>query len=336
MSPEYLMGLAIGEAWKYQGLTYPNPAVGCAVAGSNNELLGLGAHRNAGGPHAEVLALKAAYTLLTGDDAIAPLDDAASLHEYLKTHHNGCFKACTLYVSLEPCAHEGKTPSCALLIKELGLKKVSIAHEDSHDKAAGGAAVLEAAGIRVETGLLRERAHELLEPFLRWQEERFVCFKWAQRLDGTVDGGTISSEASRIRVHAMRSVCDLLVIGGETVRTDRPTLDARMVQGAAPDVLIYSSHEAFDRSIPLFGVTGRKVFVENSLERMKVYKNILVEGGPGMLEAVKNEVDCYLCFVAPKSGGTIAFTKKRLEFQTLHMERLGDDAVMWLKEAKGK
>lgn len=328
------MLLAIGEAWRYQGLTYPNPAVGCAVSGPKGELLGIGAHQRAGGPHAEVLALKEAYRLLSGDEAIAPLTDSHALHAYLKENHRGCFEECTLYVTLEPCAHEGKTPSCALLLKALGIKKVVIAHEDSHAEAAGGADILENAAIGVQTGLCRKEAHDLLLPFLRWQEERFVCFKWAQRLDGTVDGGVISSEASRMRVHAMRNVCDLLVIGGETVRRDRPTLDARMVGGRAPDVLIYSSQKVFDRSIPLFDVQERTVYVENSLERMKEYKNILIEGGPGMFEAVKNEADCYLCFVAPKSGGTIPFTKSRIDFETLHLDRIGDDAVMWLKKGK--
>ena len=330
------MRLAVDEAWKYQGVTYPNPAVGCAVATSSDALICVAAHRKAGGPHAEILALKDAYLQLTADDKIAPLNDSQAIHDYLTANHNGCFTDCTLYVTLEPCAHQGKTPSCALLIKALGLKKVIIAHEDDNAEASGGAQILRAAGIETDTGLLRENAHALLTPFLRWKQERFVCFKWAQRLDGSVDGGTISSHTSRRMVHAMRDVCDLLVIGGNTVRTDRPTLDARMVHGNAPDVLILSSEKEFDKTIPLFGVQGRNIYVEDSLERMAQYKNVLVEGGPGMFEATKNAVDFYLCFVAPKSGGTIPFTKNAIDFETLYQGRSGEDTVMWLKARKGK
>ena len=331
MTSDFLMGLAVDEAWKYQGLTYPNPAVGCVVTGSKNEILSVAAHQKAGGPHAEVLALKEAYLLLTGDEAIALVSDASQLHDYLRENHNGCFASCTLYVTLEPCSHQGKTPSCALLIRDLGIQKVIIAHEDPNSEASGGAAVLQDAGIQVEKGLLHERAKVLLYPFMRWQQERFVCFKWAQRLDGTIDGGTITSLASRTMVHAMRSVCDLLVIGGNTVREDRPTLDARLVDGKAPDVLILSHDNEFDRDIPLFTIPDRKVFISQTLEPMHSYKNVLIEGGPGMFKATKDAVDYYLCFVAPKSGGTIPFAKERSDFTMLHSSRSGEDMLMWLK-----
>jgi diaminohydroxyphosphoribosylaminopyrimidine deaminase/5-amino-6-(5-phosphoribosylamino)uracil reductase len=331
MKPEFLMQLALDAAWQYQGLTFPNPAVGCTVCGPKGEILGIGAHEKAGGPHAEVHALKAAYRLLSGDEAIDAIADSEQLHDYLKTHHNGLFKNCTLYVTLEPCSHHGKTPSCAVLIKEVGVKKVVVAYEDPNAEAAGGAKLLKEAGIEVETGLLHEKAHDLLLPFIKWQEKQFVFFKWAQRLDGTVDGGTISCEVSRKMVHAMRDICDLMVIGGNTVKTDRPTLDARMVDGKAPDILIYSRDKAFDKTIPLFGIEGRKVIVSDSLDAMKDYKNIMVEGGPGMFEAVKSKLDYCLGFVAPKSGGTIPFAKSSETFEILHSMISGTDQMMWLK-----
>jgi diaminohydroxyphosphoribosylaminopyrimidine deaminase/5-amino-6-(5-phosphoribosylamino)uracil reductase len=334
MGPEALMQLALDAAWRYQGLTFPNPAVGAAVCGPKGELLGVGAHEKAGGPHAEVHALKAAYRLLSGDEEIDTLHDAASLHDYLKTHHNGSFNGCTIFVTLEPCAHEGKTPSCAMLIKSLGLAKVVIGHEDPNHVAAGGAALLEEAGISVETGVLREKAGELLSPFVAWQKDSFVFFKWAQRLDGTIDGGTISCEASRRRVHELRDVCDLMVIGGNTVRTDRPTLDARMVNGRAPDVLIYSRSDDFDRSIPLFAVPGRKVIVSDSLELLQSYRNVMIEGGPGMFEACAGQIDAALCFVAPQSGGTIPFAKTHVSFEIMHSHQVGSDLMMWLKGKK--
>lgn len=331
MTAEDLMGLALDAAWEYQGVTYPNPAVGCVVTGPRGEIISVAAHQKAGGPHAEVLALKAAYRMLSGDEAIDTIDDATALHAYLRTHHDGLFGSCVLYVTLEPCAHHGKTPSCAMLIQDLGIKKVHIAHEDPNAEAAGGIALLGGSGVEVVTGIRREDAAELLAPFIRWQQQPFVFFKWAQRLDGTIDGGLISSAASRTRVHAMRDVCDLLVIGGNTVRTDRPTLDARLVGGRAPDILILSREKRFDQSIPLFGVEGRKVMVSDSLEPIKAYKNVMIEGGPALFASTKGIVDSYLCFIAPKSGGTIAFTKESREFTTLHSSRSGEDIVMWSK-----
>lgn len=331
MTPESMMQLALDAAWRHQGMTYPNPAVGCSVCGSRGELLAVGAHERAGGPHAEVLALKTAYRLLSGDGGIDALADSARLHDYLRTHHDNLLHDTTLYVTLEPCSHHGKTPSCALLIRELGVRKVVIAHEDPNPEAAGGAALLEAAGIETEFGLLREKANELLYPFLTWQNRPYVFFKWAQRLDGTVDGGTVSCETSRRKVHGMRSACDLMVIGGSTVRHDRPTLDARLTGGKAPDVLIYSRVSDFDREIPLFSVPGRKVIVSNSLDAIEEYRNVMVEGGPGMFEALNERVDRYLCFIAPSSGGTIPFTKHNVAFDMLHSMESGSDLMLWLK-----
>jgi len=178
------------------------------------------------------------------------------------------------------------------------------------------------------------RAEDLINPFMTWQQKPYVTFKWAQRLDGTVDGGTISSHTSRVHVHAMRDVSDLIVIGGETVRMDRPTLDARLVDGKACDVLIYSRQKEFDQNIPLFKVKGRNVYIESSLERIKGYRNILIEGGPAMFEATKDVVDSYLCFVAPKSGGTIRFTNTQDDFRILHSQTSGSDLMLWMQRNK--
>lgn len=331
MSPTFYMQLAVEAAWEFQGMTFPNPAVGCTVTGCEGQILSVAAHKKAGGPHAEVLALQEAYAELTGDHGISELTDASEIHTYLLKFHDGCFESCTLYVTLEPCAHFGKTPSCAMLIRALGIPRVVIGHPDPNAVASGGAALLAESGCEVETGVCDMEAHALLMPFIRWHNGPFVTFKWAQRLDGSVDGGTISSLASRERVHAMRDACDLLVIGGNTVREDRPTLDARLVAGNAPDLLIYSQGNDFDRTIPLFSVAGRKVYIENSLERIKEYRNVLIEGGPGMFEAAKKRVDAFLCFIAPSSGGTIAFAKTKEEFEILHTMKSGDDLMMWMK-----
>ncbi len=329
------MQVAIDSAWEFQGLTFPNPAVGCSVVDAHGKIIAVGVHEKAGEPHAEVNALQMAYAQLSGDSSILLLSDSAAIHDFLIDNHDNIFAHCTLYVTLEPCAHHGKTPSCAQLIKALGIKKVVIAHKDPNAEAAGGMTLLKESGCEV---LLDEasaqRAEDLLKPFMTWQDKSYVIYKWAQRLDGTIDGGTISSQLSRVTVHAMRDVSDLIVIGGETVRSDRPTLDARLVGGKVCDVLIYSRQQEFDQTIPLFNVKGRNVYIEASLERIKNYKNILIEGGPAMFEATKDVVDSYLSFVAPKSGGTIRFTKGQNDFKILHSRNSGGDVMMWLESQK--
>ena len=328
------MQVAIDSAWEFQGLTFPNPAVGCSVVDKHGKIIAVGVHEKAGEPHAEVNALQMAYAQLTEDSTILLLSQADKIHNFLIENHNDIFVTCTLYVTLEPCAHHGKTPSCAQLIKALGIKKVVIAQKDPNVEAAGGIELLEESGCVVARSQeCQSRAYDLLEPFITWQKKPYVTYKWAQRVDGTVDGGTISSQLSRIQVHAMRDCSDLIVIGGHTVRSDRPTLDARLVEGAVCDVLIYSREKEFDQSIPLFNVSGRKVYIDSSLERMKQYKNILIEGGPSMFEATKAVVDSYLCFVAPKSGGTIRFTNSQNDFKILHSRNSGGDVMMWMQKS---
>lgn len=325
------MELALKEAWKFQILTYPNPAVGCTVVNHENELLAVQAHQKAGGPHAEVLALQKAYFKLTNDQKILALTNSHEIHNYLLTHHNGCFKDVTLHVTLEPCSHEGKTPSCANLIAQLGVKRVVIASADKTDTADGGEEILVNSDISVSHSALHGSSDALLEPFTKWSKERFVFFKWAQRLDGSVDGGVISSLESRLLVHKMRSVCDLLIIGGESVRVDRPTLDARLCEGKAPDVLILSRRKEFDKEIPLFHVPNRKVMIESNFEKLKDYNCIMIEGGANMFELSKNHVDYYLSFIAPKMGGHVRFNHKESQFELLHVSKETDDILIWMK-----
>lgn len=325
------MNLALKEAWKYQGLTYPNPAVGCCIVSKTGNILAVEAHKKAGLPHAEVEALKSAYIKLTNDTRISDINDSADIHKYLKENHNNIFKECSVYTTLEPCSHVGKTPSCADLLCAIGVKKVYVGAIDNNPEAACGNIKLKDANIDVECGLLECESKELLYPFESWKKDNFVFFKWAQRLNGTYDDGIITSKNSRKNVHDMRDKCDLLVIGGETVRVDRPTLDARLVNGKAPDILIYSRDKEFDETIPLFGVEGRKVIISDSLDKIKNYKNIMIEGGANMLEATRDIVDRYLCYVAPKLGGSKVFSTKMEEFKILNILQEDEDIIMWLK-----
>ncbi len=325
------MRLAIDAAWRYQGLTYPNPAVGCTVVGEHGEILAVEAHTRAGLPHAEVNALQQAYYKLTNDSYILALEKSVDIHTHLLANHNNIFQNCSLYTTLEPCSHYGKTPSCATLISELGIKRVYIGSSDTNAIAKNGTMRLQMSGTEVYSELLEEECNALLYPFKRTLEENFIFFKWAQRLSGTSDAGIISSEYSRRSVHAMRDVCDLLVVGGETVRQDRPTLDARLVGGEAPDVLILSHESDFDRDIPLFHVKGRQVFIEKDLQKLSEYKNIMIEGGASMYAYTHDIVDYYLCYLAPTFGGSRGINFQDDSFEILNQRKEDKDIIMWMK-----
>ena len=328
---DFYMSLALGEAWKYQGLTYPNPAVGCTIVGEHGAILAVEAHHRAGGPHAEVNALKMAYYKLTNDAYILALENSADIHTHLLSNHNNIFANTTLYTTLEPCSHFGKTPSCASLISELGIREVYVGSYDVNPEAEAGNIILSKNNCTVYSELLKEECDALLKPFNLWQEEKFVFFKWAQRLNATIDAGNVSSLESRKNVHAIRDVCDLLVIGGNTVRSDRPTLDARLVNGKAPDILILSREKEFDRTIPLFGVQNREVFIEDTLSKLKEYKNIMIEGSSKMFELTRDITDYYLCYIAPSFGGKEGFEKVEDKFKILNINKEDEDIIMWIK-----
>lgn len=326
------MNLALEAAWDYQLLTFPNPAVGAVCIGEHGQILSIAAHKKAGGPHAEVYALRDAYKVLSGDTALEQCDDSAYIHDYLRMHHNGCFESISMAVTLEPCAHSGKTPSCATLIRDLKIKKIAISIKDPNAKATGGLKLLEECGCECTIDVMEKEGQNLLQPFIQWQTTPFVFFKWAQRLDGTVDGGIISSTISREHVHALRDKCDLIVIGGNTVRMDRPTLDARLVNGKAPDVLIYSHTKDFDESIPLFGIENREVFIESTLDKVHSYSLVMIEGGAFMMEATHDICDWYVSYIAPKIGGgmsTIGHNQVNFEVMSAKIQ---EDIILWMKK----
>lgn len=326
-----LMDTAVKEAWKYQGLTYPNPTVGAVISDNFGSIIACAAHHQAGFPHAEVEVCKAAYLKLTNDTTISNIEDSSDIHKYLIANHNSIFKNFTLHVTLEPCNHYGKTPPCSQLIKELGFKRVVVGKLDENREASGGFDFLKQNGLHVELLKNNRACEDLLIPFLRWQKGNFIFFKLAMSLNGVIDGGIITSLNSRQLVHKFRDKCDLLVIGGNTVRQDRPTLDARLCDGVAPDILIYSRKEEFDKDIPLFKIKNRKVYIKNSFDILKNYKNIIIEGGEGMLKATKDIIDLYAIFHSPnfKKG---KHPNLDLPLKPLtHIEAEGD-TLSWLKK----
>ncbi|MDE0532838.1 MAG: bifunctional diaminohydroxyphosphoribosylaminopyrimidine deaminase/5-amino-6-(5-phosphoribosylamino)uracil reductase RibD [Albidovulum sp.] len=209
--------LAIGS--RGLGRTHPNPSVGCVIV-SQGKVVGRGATSKGGRPHAEANALRAA-----GSSA----------------------KGATAYVTLEPCAHVGKTNSCARLLAEAGIARVMYAIEDPDPRVSGkGARILREAGIEVAGGCLREEARLAnLGYFLRVTENRpFIALKTATSLDGKIAsaGGQsqwITGPAARRRVHAIRAKFDAIAVGRGTVEADDPFLTVREIDSNHSPVRIF-------------------------------------------------------------------------------------------------
>ncbi|TLP41230.1 bifunctional diaminohydroxyphosphoribosylaminopyrimidine deaminase/5-amino-6-(5-phosphoribosylamino)uracil reductase RibD [Arcobacter arenosus] len=330
INDNFFMKLAIDEAWKYQLLTYPNPAVGCVVV-KNGEILSIEAHKEAGMPHAEVNALKTAYLKKHPNDVIKTKRKSEDIHEYLIKNHNGFFNDCEIFVTLEPCNHIGKTPACANLLKELKPKRVIIAHDDTNKIASGGCETLKEANIDVSLGCMKKEAYELLFPFIKWSENTFVFYKMAQTLNGSIDG-KISSNQALAYVHTLRDKIDLMVIGGNTVRTDKPTLDARYIAGRAPNVMIYSKNKIFDTNIPLFKIPNREVIISDDLFRLLDYKFVMIEGTYNLLDTLKERIDYLVLLVSPKiRKGENALNEIDMDFEIVHENFIGQEKIIYLK-----
>ncbi len=201
------MAQALGLAMQGQGCVEPNPMVGCVIV-RDGEIVGQGCHERFGGPHAEVNALAEAGALAIG---------------------------ATMYVTLEPCCHQGKTPPCTEAIKRAGVARVVAAVEDPFGEVAGrGIVELEEAGIQCDVGVCSHEANWILAPYrkLIGVGRPWVIAKWAMTLDGKLATRTgnsqwISSEASRAVVHQLRGRVDAVVVGSGTARADNPLLTAR-------------------------------------------------------------------------------------------------------------
>ncbi|WP_010529641.1 bifunctional diaminohydroxyphosphoribosylaminopyrimidine deaminase/5-amino-6-(5-phosphoribosylamino)uracil reductase RibD [Lentibacillus jeotgali] len=211
MNDEHYMQMALNLASSVSGQTGPNPPVGAVVV-KNGEILGVGAHLKAGGPHAEVHALQ-----MAGDKA----------------------KGATIYVTLEPCSHYGKTPPCADLIIEMGLSRAVIAIKDPNEKVAGrGIEKLEAAGVDVELGVLQKEAAAVNKFFFHYIRTKtpYVTMKSAVSLDGktathTGDSKWVTGEAARRDVHQYRHIHDAILAGVKTILADNPSLTVRIPNG---------------------------------------------------------------------------------------------------------
>lgn len=203
------MRRALELAERGRGTTDPNPLVGCVLV-KDGQVVGEGWHERAGGPHAEVVALQDAGEAAAG---------------------------ATAYVTLEPCAHQGRTAPCAPALIDAGIGEVVYAVRDPHPEAGGGADLLREAGVEVRVGVLAEEAEQQNERFLLVEREGrpFVTVKLAQSLDGRVatsDGSPrwLTGDAARRRVHELRGLADAVMVGSGTAVVDDPRLTVRHVQ----------------------------------------------------------------------------------------------------------
>ena len=213
-SPEYYLRRARDLAEQARGRTSPNPPVGCVIV-NGGQIVGEGFHAGPGLPHAERVALAAA-----GDAA----------------------RGATLYCTLEPCCHHGRTPPCTDGILEASVAEVSYSVDDPDPQVAGGGSrQLRDAGVIVRSGVLREAVSEQLRAYLHHRRtgRPYVLAKWAMTLDGKLatasgDSQWISDRESRTMVHRLRDRVDAILTGANTVIADDPKLTCRLAEFTTP------------------------------------------------------------------------------------------------------
>ncbi|MEU3776199.1 bifunctional diaminohydroxyphosphoribosylaminopyrimidine deaminase/5-amino-6-(5-phosphoribosylamino)uracil reductase RibD [Streptomyces sp. NPDC032472] len=305
------MRRAIALASRGLGSTSPNPVVGCVITDAGGTVVGEGWHQRAGGPHAEVHALRAA-----GEAA----------------------RGATAYVTLEPCNHTGRTGPCAQALIEAGVTRVVYAVPDPNPQASGGAATLRAAGITAESGLLQAEAEAGNAAWLTSVRlgRPHVTWKYAATLDGrsaAADGSSrwITCPESRADVHRLRAEADAVLVGTGTLRTDDPHLAVRGIEGAtqalrvavdtragllptarilddAAPTLLVTAEDADTRHLPGLDVLrlplhDGRIAVHDLLDRLHArgVRSVLLEGGPTLAGAFleAGAVDRVIGYLAP-------------------------------------
>lgn len=280
------------------GSVAPNPLVG-AVLVHNHVIIGEGFHKKWGGAHAEVECVQA-----------------------VKRENKHLIQDATLYVSLEPCVHFGKTPPCADLIIRENIKKVVVGCRDPFSLVAGkGIEKLQAAGVEVTVGILKEDCQNLNKNFVTFNtlHRPYITLKWAQTADGKIAKGNysrlhISNEYSARRVHRLRSQHMAILVGTNTALFDNPELTTRYWPGASPVRLVVDKHLRLPQSLQLFdgrqrtivfnllqhtekeNVTYYQVAEDSSLVNQIVQAlyslkidSLLVEGGTQLLQSFIDE-----------------------------------------------
>lgn len=255
---EKYMKRALQLARLGEGLVSPNPMVGAVIVAGDGRIIGEGYHHRYGGPHAEVNAI----------------NSVASSEKKL-------LKSSTIYVTLEPCSHYGKTPPCAQLIIDTGIPRVVVGSADPFPEVSGrGIRMLRKAGVEVIEDVLRKECDELNVRFLTAHrlQRPWIQLKWAESADGFMAGideegnpypVQFSTPVSSVWMHRRRSMVDAIMVGSRTLATDRPRLDCRYWPGNAPR-RIAPRHDLEQQMSELYreGVTS-----------------LMVEGGPTLLQS---------------------------------------------------
>ena len=320
------------------GYARPNPLVGC-VATHEGRIIGEGWHEQYGRPHAEV-------------NTLASIADQALL------------KKSRVYVTLEPCAHHGKTPPCADLLIEKGVPEVVICNEDPFPLVAGrGIEKLRAAGVHVETGLLAEEGSWLNRRFFTFHKKKrpYLVLKWAETADGFLAGRyfqsvQISGPQAGLLTHKWRTEEQGILVGTRTALHDNPRLSARDWPGAQPTRLVIDknlslppTHHLLDGTQPTVIYTYRQPHHATNLDLVMLseaddlmpqvmadlyqrqIQSVLVEGGPTVLNALINAGlwDEIRVFRSPMKLGQ-GITAPRLGHGGLrNVENVGPDELFW-------
>jgi len=229
------MQRALSLAEKGRGYVSPNPMVGCVIVSEKGDIIGEGYHQKYGKEHAEIQAI-------------------TSVKE------RSLLKNATIYITLEPCAHHGKTPPCAPVIADLPFKRAVVAMQDPFSEVDGkGIDIIRQSGIRVDVGVLEKEARLLNEAWLHYVRfsRPFVTLKIAQTADGYIaapngDSKWISSADSRTEVHRWRSRTDAVLVGRNTAMHDNPSLTVRMVEGRQPTRVVVDGPLELPRNLNLF------------------------------------------------------------------------------------
>lgn len=298
MNVDDAMRSAIAHADGVKGATYPNPPVGAVILDRDGAIAGVGATQPAGGPHAEVVALRRAGERAAGGVAV---------------------------VTLEPCNHHGRTPPCVDALVAAGVSRVTYAVADPNPVAAGGARRLAEAGIAVDAGVLADDVAR--GPLREWLHRQrtgrpHVTWKFASSVDGrsaAADGSSqwITSEAARADVHRLRAVAEAIVVGTGTVFVDDPTLTARRADGTLADrqplrVVVGMREVSTDAKVLNDDSRTMVIRTRDPLEVVRALADrtdVLLEGGPTLAGAFLRAglIDRILAYVAPMLlGGPIA------------------------------
>lgn len=327
------MRLAIERAERVKGATYPNPPVGAVILDRGGEVAGVGGTEPAGGPHAEVVALRRAGNLAAGGTAV---------------------------VTLEPCNHHGRTPPCVDALLTAGVSTVVYAVADPNPIAADGAARLADAGVEVVSGVLADAvAGGTLREWLHKQRTGLphVTWKYAASVDGrsaAADGTSrwITSEAARADVHRRRAAADAIIVGTGTVIADDPTLTARLPDGRLADrqpLRVVVGEREISSEANVLNDDSRTMLIRTRdphevIKALADRTDVLLEGGPTLAGAFLRAgvVDRILAYVAPILLGGPVTAVENIEVPTIAralrwrydgVEQIGPDVLLSLVPA---